>query len=67
MDGVDEAAQLKLYSVADQQPMQLDQGRHVMVGATQAEHQSSRAAAFWMLQRGRCSVDVGSAANTLLQ
>jgi len=27
VDGVDEAAQLELYSVADRQPMQLDQGR----------------------------------------
>ena len=39
VDGVDEAAQLELYSVADRQPMQLDQGRRDMVGATQAEHQ----------------------------
>jgi len=37
---LDEAAQLELYSVADRQPMQLDQGRRDMVGATQAEHQS---------------------------
>jgi len=44
---VDEAAQLKLYSVADRQPMQLDQGRCDMVGATQAEHQS-----------GSCILDV---------
>jgi len=41
VDGVDEAAQLELYSVADLQPMQLNQGRRDMVGATQAEHQSS--------------------------
>ena len=41
VDGVDEAAQLELHSVADRQPMQLDQGRRDMVGATQAEHQSS--------------------------
>jgi len=34
MDGVDEAAQLELYSVADRQPMQLDQGQRDMVGAT---------------------------------
>jgi len=27
VDGVDEAAQLELYSVADRQPMQMDQGR----------------------------------------
>jgi len=27
VDGVDEAAQLELDSVADRQPMQLDQGR----------------------------------------
>jgi len=40
VDGMDEAAQLELYSVADRQPMQLDQGRRDMVGATQAEHQS---------------------------
>jgi len=39
MDGVDEAAQLELYAVADRQPMQLD-GRRDMVGATQAEHES---------------------------
>jgi len=39
VDGMDEAAQLELYSVADRQPMQLDQGRRDMVGATQAEHQ----------------------------
>jgi len=37
---VDKAAQLELYSVADWQPMQLDQGRRGMVGATQAEHLS---------------------------
>jgi len=47
VDGVDEAAQLKLYSAADRQPMQLDQGRREMVGATQAEHQS-----------GSCILDV---------
>ena len=41
VDGVDEAAQLELYSVADLQPMQLDQGQHDMLEATQAEHQSS--------------------------
>jgi len=41
VDGVDEAPQLELYSVADRQPMQLDQGRRDMVGATLAEHQSS--------------------------
>jgi len=40
VDGVDEAAQCELYSVADRQPMRLDQGRRDMVGATQAEHQS---------------------------
>jgi len=40
VDGVDEAAQLELYSTADRQPMQLDQGRRDMVGVTQAEHQS---------------------------
>ena len=40
VDAVDEAAQLELYSVADRQPMQLDQGRRDMIGATQAEHQS---------------------------
>jgi len=40
VDGVDEAAQLELYSIADRQPMQLDQGRHDMVGAILAEHQS---------------------------
>ena len=40
MDGVDEAAQLELYSVADRQNLQLDQGQHDMVGATEAEHQS---------------------------
>ena len=33
VDGVDEAAQLEPYSVADRQPMQLDQGRRDMVGA----------------------------------
>jgi len=52
VDGVDEAAQLELYFVADRQPMQLDQGRCDMVG---------------QLHSGHCSVDVGSAANTLLQ
>ena len=41
VDGVDEAAQLEL--VADRQPMQLDQGRRDMVGATQAEHQNDTA------------------------
>ena len=41
VDGVDEAAQLELCSAADRQPMQLDRGRRDMVGATQAEHQSS--------------------------
>jgi len=41
VDGVDKAAQLELYSVADRQPMQLNQGRCDMVGETQAEHQSS--------------------------
>jgi len=40
VDGVDEAAQLEPYSVADRQPMQLHQGRRDVVGATQAEHQS---------------------------
>ena len=40
VDGVDEAAQCELYSVADRQPMQLDQGRRDVLGATQAEHQS---------------------------
>jgi len=30
VDGVDEAAQLQLYSVADWQPMQLNQGRRVV-------------------------------------
>ena len=40
MDGVDEAAQLKPYPVADRQPMQLDLGRRDVLGATQAEHQS---------------------------
>jgi len=37
VDGVDEVAQLKLYSVADRQLIQLDQD---MVGGTQVEHQS---------------------------
>jgi len=40
VDGVDEAAQLEPYPVADRQPMQLDQGRRDVLGATQAEHQS---------------------------
>ena len=40
VDGVDEAAQLESYSVADRQPMQLDQGRRDVLEATQAEHQS---------------------------
>ena len=40
VDGVDEAAQLEPYSVADRQPMQLDQGRRDVLVATQAEHQS---------------------------
>jgi len=40
VDGVDEAAQLEPYPVADRQPMQMDQGRHDMLGAIQAEHQS---------------------------
>jgi len=40
VDGVDEAAQLELYSVAERQPMQLDQGRRDVLGATQADHQS---------------------------
>jgi len=40
VDGMDEAARLELYTVAGLQPMQLDQGRRDMVGATQAEHQS---------------------------
>ena len=34
VDGVDEAPPLELYSAADLQPMQLDQGRRDMVGAT---------------------------------
>jgi len=63
VDGVDEAAQLEPYSVADRQPMQMDQGRRDVLGAIQAEHQS--AAAFWTRCSG-CSVDVGSPANTLL-
>jgi len=40
VDGVDEAAQLEPYSVADRQPMQLDHGRRDVLGVTQAEHQS---------------------------
>ena len=40
VDGVDEAAQLEPYSVADRQPMQMDQGRRDVLEATQAEHQS---------------------------
>ena len=40
VDGVDEAAQLELYSVADRQLMQMDQGRRDMVEATRAEHES---------------------------
>jgi len=40
VDGVDEAAQLEPYPVADRQPMQLDQGRRDVLEATQAEHQS---------------------------
>jgi len=40
VDGVDVAAHLEPYSVADRQPMQLDQGRRDVLGATQAEHQS---------------------------
>ena len=39
VDGVDEAAQLEPYSVADRQPMQMDQGRRDVLEATQAEHQ----------------------------
>jgi len=39
VDGVDEAAQLEPYPVADRQAMQLDQGRRDVLGATQAEHQ----------------------------
>jgi len=34
VDGVDEAAQLDLYSVADRQTIQLDHGRRDMVGAS---------------------------------
>jgi len=34
VDGVDEAAQLELYSVADRQPMRLDQGRRRKVEVT---------------------------------
>jgi len=40
VDGVDKAAQLEPYSVADRQPVLLDQGRRDVLGATQAEHQS---------------------------
>jgi len=40
VDGVDEAAQLEPYSVADRPAKQLDQGRRDVLGATQAEHQS---------------------------
>jgi len=38
VDGVDEAAQLEPYSVADRQPM--DQGWRDVLEATQAKHQS---------------------------
>jgi len=41
VDGMDEAAQLELCSVADRQPMQLNQGQCDMVGVAQAEHQLS--------------------------
>jgi len=53
--GVDEAAQLELYSVPDRQLMQVNQSRRNMVGATQAEHQSSSCIldALYGLQRGR--------------
>jgi len=64
VDGMDEAAQLELYSVADRQPMQLDQGRHDM--SERLKPNTSWTAAFWMRCSG-CSVDVGSPANTLLQ
>jgi len=37
--GCDRSVWRELYSAADRQPMQLDQGRCDMVGATQAEHQ----------------------------
>jgi len=40
VDGMDEAAQLEPYSVADQQLMQMDRGRRDVLAATQAEHQS---------------------------
>jgi len=40
MDCVDEATQLELDSVADRQPVQLDQARRNVVEATQTEHQS---------------------------
>jgi len=64
MDGVDEAAQLGLYSVADRQPVQMDHGRRDMVGATQAEY--FRAAAFWTRCRS-CSVDVGTVGHRGIQ
>ena len=40
MNCVDEATQLELDSVADRQPVQLDQTRRDVVEATQTEHQS---------------------------
>jgi len=40
MNCVDEATQLELDSVADRQPVQLDQARRDVVEATQTEHQS---------------------------
>ena len=64
MDGVDEAAQLEPYPVADRQPMQLDQGRRDVLGATQAN--TSRAAAFWTRCSG-CSVDVGTVGHRGIQ
>jgi len=63
VDGVDEAAQLEPYSVADRQPMQMDQGRRDVLGATEAEHQSGscildapcdRVFVKWSLRAGFC-------------
>jgi len=39
--GCDRSGWREPYPVADQQPMQLDRGRRDVLGATQAEHQSS--------------------------
>jgi len=47
VDGVDEAAHLEPYSVADRQPMQMDQGRRDVLEATEDEHQSGIGMCRW--------------------